>query len=123
MAVVRVRGHGRGRQAADVEGAVEVHVEHQPPGVGIESEEGHVAVHARHLHGRVKGPLIAFHRRHQLLDRRPIADVAPVGHRGAAALPLPGRWRNAFTGGVVEGELLPLREVFARFPVAVLEKA
>jgi (1->4)-alpha-D-glucan 1-alpha-D-glucosylmutase len=46
-----------------------------------------------------------------------------AGVWGDAALPLPGRWRNAFTGGVVEGESLPLREVFARFPVAVLEKA
>ncbi|MEK6375194.1 MAG: malto-oligosyltrehalose synthase [Acidobacteriota bacterium] len=42
---------------------------------------------------------------------------------GDTTLPLPGRWRNAFTGGVVEGESLLLREVFARFPVAVLEKA
>lgn len=41
---------------------------------------------------------------------------------GAATLPLAGRWRNAFTGGVVEGQALPLREVFGRFPVAVLEK-
>jgi len=48
----------------------------------------------------------------------------PLGDVWAdTALPLPGRWRNAFTGGVVEGESLPLREVFGRFPVAVLEKA
>ena len=39
------------------------------------------------------------------------------------ALPLPGRWRNIFTGEVAEGDSLPLREVFARFPVAVMEKA
>jgi (1->4)-alpha-D-glucan 1-alpha-D-glucosylmutase len=34
-----------------------------------------------------------------------------------------GRWRNAFTGETVEGERLALRDVFATFPVAVLEKA
>jgi len=37
-------------------------------------------------------------------------------------LPLPGRWRNTFTGDEVSGDSLPLRDVFARFPVAVLEK-
>jgi (1->4)-alpha-D-glucan 1-alpha-D-glucosylmutase len=39
---------------------------------------------------------------------------------GDTALLLPGRWRNAFTGDAVEGGRLA--EVFARFPVAVLEK-
>jgi (1->4)-alpha-D-glucan 1-alpha-D-glucosylmutase len=47
----------------------------------------------------------------------PLADVW-----GNTALPLPGRWRNAFTGEPVEGDSLALREVFAHFPVAVLEK-
>ena len=37
-------------------------------------------------------------------------------------LPLSGRWRNTFTGEEVGGDSLALREVFARFPVAVLEK-
>jgi (1->4)-alpha-D-glucan 1-alpha-D-glucosylmutase len=32
-----------------------------------------------------------------------------------------GRWRNAFTGEVVEGERLRVAEVFATFPVAMLE--
>ena len=34
-----------------------------------------------------------------------------------------GRWTNAFTGEALEGERLALRDVFATFPVAVLEKA
>jgi (1->4)-alpha-D-glucan 1-alpha-D-glucosylmutase len=38
------------------------------------------------------------------------------------ALPLAGRWRNTFTGDTLEGDSLPLRDVFARFPVAVLER-
>ncbi|HKR64905.1 MAG TPA: malto-oligosyltrehalose synthase, partial [Thermoanaerobaculia bacterium] len=33
-----------------------------------------------------------------------------------------GSWRNVFTGEVVEGESLPLREVFATFPVAIFER-
>ena len=33
-----------------------------------------------------------------------------------------GRWRNAFTGEVIEGESLALRDVFATFPVAILER-
>jgi (1->4)-alpha-D-glucan 1-alpha-D-glucosylmutase len=37
-------------------------------------------------------------------------------------LPLSGPWRNTFTGEAIGGEALALREVFARFPVAVLEK-
>jgi (1->4)-alpha-D-glucan 1-alpha-D-glucosylmutase len=37
--------------------------------------------------------------------------------------PLGGRWRNALTGDTAEGDALSLREVFARFPMAVLEKA
>ena len=39
---------------------------------------------------------------------------------GTTALPLSGRWRNAFTGDELAS--LALREVFERFPVAVLEK-
>jgi (1->4)-alpha-D-glucan 1-alpha-D-glucosylmutase len=39
------------------------------------------------------------------------------------ALDVPGRWRNAFTGEIVEGDRLALREVFATFPVAILERA
>jgi (1->4)-alpha-D-glucan 1-alpha-D-glucosylmutase len=40
---------------------------------------------------------------------------------GEHALDVGGRWRNAFTDEVVEGGAL--REVFATFPVAVLERA
>jgi hypothetical protein len=39
---------------------------------------------------------------------------------GAHALNVTGRWRNAFTGE--EPEDLALRNVFATFPVAVLER-
>jgi maltooligosyltrehalose synthase len=34
-----------------------------------------------------------------------------------------GRWRNVFTGDMIEGDNLPLARVFERFPVAVLERA
>jgi maltooligosyltrehalose synthase len=47
----------------------------------------------------------------------------PVGDVWAdAALELgePARWRNAFTGERHEGGALPLRDVFAVFPVAWL---
>jgi len=44
----------------------------------------------------------------------PVADVW-----GDHALELGGRWRNAFSDEVVEGERLALRDVFATFPVAV----
>jgi len=40
-----------------------------------------------------------------------------------AHLAAPGAWRNIFTGATHEGPTLPLREVFASFPVAVLESA
>jgi (1->4)-alpha-D-glucan 1-alpha-D-glucosylmutase len=50
--------------------------------------------------------------------------VAPLGDVwGDAALDLGGRWRNVFTEELVEGERLALRDVFATFPVAVLERA
>ena len=39
------------------------------------------------------------------------------------ALDLPGRWRNAFTEEVAEGPSLPLRNLFASFPVGVWERA
>jgi len=37
-------------------------------------------------------------------------------------LDVDGRWRNVLTGEVVEGKPA-LRDVFATFPVAVLERA
>jgi (1->4)-alpha-D-glucan 1-alpha-D-glucosylmutase len=40
---------------------------------------------------------------------------------GDHALPVTGRWRNVFTGEIVES--LELRNVFASFPVAVLQRA
>jgi (1->4)-alpha-D-glucan 1-alpha-D-glucosylmutase len=42
---------------------------------------------------------------------------------GDAALPLGGWWRNAFTGEQLEGNALPLAQMFATFPVAILERA
>lgn len=41
---------------------------------------------------------------------------------GDLALPLSGTWRNAFTGEVVEGSSLPLRDLLASFPVGVWEE-
>jgi (1->4)-alpha-D-glucan 1-alpha-D-glucosylmutase len=38
------------------------------------------------------------------------------------ALAVSGTWRNAFTDEVIEGDSLPLRNVFASFPVAILER-
>ena len=47
----------------------------------------------------------------------------PIGEVwGDATLPAPGTWRNVFTGEDHEGDELPLRDLFATFPVAVLEK-
>ncbi len=42
---------------------------------------------------------------------------------GNQMLSVGGRWRNAFTEETVEGERLALRDVFAGFPVAILERA
>jgi maltooligosyltrehalose synthase len=50
--------------------------------------------------------------------RLPLGDVW-AGH----ALEIGGRWRNEFTGAVIEAERLALRDVFAAFPVAVLTRA
>jgi (1->4)-alpha-D-glucan 1-alpha-D-glucosylmutase len=48
----------------------------------------------------------------------------PVGARWvdtALELEEPGRFREVLTGGTLEGRALPLREVFAHLPVAILE--
>jgi len=50
--------------------------------------------------------------------RLPIGDVW-----GEHAISVAGRWKDAFTGEVIEGDSLRLREVFASFPVAILERA
>jgi (1->4)-alpha-D-glucan 1-alpha-D-glucosylmutase len=39
------------------------------------------------------------------------------------SLNIGGKWRNVFTDEVMEGERLTLKEVFATFPVAILERA
>jgi (1->4)-alpha-D-glucan 1-alpha-D-glucosylmutase len=49
--------------------------------------------------------------------RLPLGDVW-----GEHLLPIDGRWRNQFTDEVVEGESLPLREIFATFPVAIFSR-
>jgi len=48
----------------------------------------------------------------------PIGDFWPE-----TSIPLSGSWRNLFTGENLEGDQIALRSLFARFPVAVLEKA
>lgn len=48
----------------------------------------------------------------------------PLGYVwGEHALVVSGRWRNVFTDEAIEGERLALKEVFAAFPVAILERA
>jgi (1->4)-alpha-D-glucan 1-alpha-D-glucosylmutase len=42
---------------------------------------------------------------------------------GEHSLAVGGKWRNVFTDEVIEGERLGLKEVFAAFPVAILERA
>ena len=51
--------------------------------------------------------------------------VFPLGELWSAAgiSGCAGRWKNVFTGDTIEGGALPLRQVFERFPVAVLERA
>jgi (1->4)-alpha-D-glucan 1-alpha-D-glucosylmutase len=50
-------------------------------------------------------------------------DVFPLREIwGQAALQISGRWRNIFTNETLDGDALPLSQVFARFPVAVLER-
>jgi len=41
---------------------------------------------------------------------------------GDFTLPIGGAWRNAFTDEVVEADQLPLARLFAKFPVAILER-
>jgi len=50
------------------------------------------------------------------------ADAVPVGEVWPEdlSLPLSGEWRNIFTGAELAGDALPLRQLFASFPVAVL---
>jgi (1->4)-alpha-D-glucan 1-alpha-D-glucosylmutase len=47
----------------------------------------------------------------------------PVGRVwGENAVEIGGKWRNVFTDEVIEGERLALKDVFATFPVAILER-
>jgi (1->4)-alpha-D-glucan 1-alpha-D-glucosylmutase len=50
-----------------------------------------------------------------------ISNALPVAEKwGDRTLPIGGTWTNIFTDAIVEGERLPLAEVFEKFPVAVL---
>jgi (1->4)-alpha-D-glucan 1-alpha-D-glucosylmutase len=49
--------------------------------------------------------------------------VFPIGEVwGDRTLAAGGRWKNIFTGDKIEGEAIPLSQVFERFPLAVLER-
>ena len=54
----------------------------------------------------------------RLSDQLPIGDVWKDG-----AIAAGGKWTNIFTDEKLEGDSLPLSQVFAKFPVAVLERA
>jgi (1->4)-alpha-D-glucan 1-alpha-D-glucosylmutase len=80
---------------------------------------------------RVSPNVVAFRRGEDVIVAVPRlttklgeAGQLPVGGVwGAGALAgAGGRWRNIFTGEELEGDSLPLAAVFARFPVAVLER-
>ncbi|HET7711052.1 MAG TPA: malto-oligosyltrehalose synthase, partial [Thermoanaerobaculia bacterium] len=59
----------------------------------------------------------------RLVTRLSKPRTLPVGAVwGEGSLAVSGKWKNAFTGEVIEGEAQPLAGVFARFPVAILEK-
>ena len=59
----------------------------------------------------------------RLLTKLVEPSQAPVGDLwGDRSLEVSGSWRNAFTGETVSGAVLRLRDVFATFPVAVLER-
>ena len=48
---------------------------------------------------------------------------APVGEVwGDRSLDVSGSWRNAFTGETVSGGPLHLRDIFATFPLAIMER-
>jgi (1->4)-alpha-D-glucan 1-alpha-D-glucosylmutase len=80
------------------------------------------------------GPhLCAFVRRHErdavlVAVPRLIAGLVKPGRLplgevwGGTALPVSGNWRNLFTGEEHGGTELSLRDLFARFPIAVVEK-
>jgi (1->4)-alpha-D-glucan 1-alpha-D-glucosylmutase len=81
------------------------------------------------------GPnVLAFTRRHgadaivvavpRLIANMVKPNVCPIGDVWAdTTLPISGSWRNLFTGAMLAGDTLRLRDLFATFPVAVLEKA
>jgi (1->4)-alpha-D-glucan 1-alpha-D-glucosylmutase len=81
------------------------------------------------------GPNVcAFMRRHEddaivvavprLIARIVQPGTLPLGEVWAdAVLPIDGSWKNSFTGDALSGGSPALSAVFARFPVAILEKA
>ncbi|MGA8809611.1 MAG: malto-oligosyltrehalose synthase, partial [Thermoanaerobaculia bacterium] len=80
------------------------------------------------------GPnIVAFTRRHKddavvIAVPRLIANLVkpgtfPIGEVWPdTSIPIAGSWRNLFTGENLAGNSIPLRSLFRRFPVAVLEK-
>jgi (1->4)-alpha-D-glucan 1-alpha-D-glucosylmutase len=77
--------------------------------------------------------VVAFTRRHEgqsilvavprLVTSVVRSGTVPIGEVwGDASLRVSGRWRNVFTGEELDGTELSLARVFARFPVAVLER-
>lgn len=53
-----------------------------------------------------------------------LGNTLPVAEKwGDRTLPIGGAWTNIFTGERVEADRLPLSQVFAKFPVVVLEGA
>ncbi len=66
------------------------------------------------------GSVLAFRRGENLIAVVPRFTLTLGGEWGDTRLPLPGgRWRNDFTGAVLEREVAP-GELFQAFPVALL---
>jgi (1->4)-alpha-D-glucan 1-alpha-D-glucosylmutase len=86
-----------------------------------------LAVRARHASGdyvpiSTGSPhVVAFTRGDVLVVVPRLTSRLPKSGWGDLTLPIGGTWRNAFTNEVVEGEALSVAQIFATFPVAILE--
>ena len=76
------------------------------------------------------GPnVVAFRRGDDVIVAVPrlvthVSDQLPIGEVWKdASIAAGGKWTNIFTGDPLEGDSLPLSQVFAKFPVAALERA
>ena len=77
--------HRRHDGLAAEEHALEVHVEHAPPGRRLDVDDGHRGQgDARVVHEDVDGAIRLAHRRHHRIDRRALAHVRREGRRLAA---------------------------------------